>query len=143
MFARFESTFLRAVFQSSGQGCIATERFIVHKSLLPVLIPRLQHRINEFRMGATLDPSNKTPVDSGAMISDLRFGEFDKLISEAVADGARLVCGGKRWTGGKDGAYFEPTMLVDVTQEMRVAREEGKQSFSPRDLLDGRCLASC
>ena len=89
-------------------------------------------------MGATLDPSNSTPVDSGAMISDARFGEFDTLIAAAVKDGARLVCGGKRWTGGKDGAYFEPTMLVDVTQDMRVAREEGQYSFSVRlrGLLD-------
>ena len=89
-------------------------------------------------MGATLDSSNSTPVDSGAMISDARFGEFDKLIAEAVEDGARLVCGGKRWTGGKDGAYFEPTMLVDVTQDMRVAREEGQYTsyFRWRRSLD-------
>ncbi|KAL7409741.1 Aldedh-domain-containing protein [Mrakia frigida] len=126
---QFESTFLRATFQSSGQGCIATERFIVHSSLLSTLIPRLEARISSFRLGATLAPnSTGTPVDSGAMISDARFGEFEKLVGEAVKDGARLVLGGKRWEGGKEkgveGAFFEPTMLVGVKSSMRIAREE-------------------
>lgn len=68
------------------------------------------------------------------MISDARFGEFEKLVGEAVKDGARLVLGGKRWEGGKEkgveGAYFEPTMLVGVTKEMRIAREEGETFFA-------------
>ena len=66
------------------------------------------------------------------MISDARFGEFETLVGEAVRDGARLVLGGKRWEGGREkgveGAYFEPTMLVGVTKEMRIAREEGESS---------------
>lgn len=60
------------------------------------------------------------------MISPHRFAELEGVIGAAVAQGARVLAGGKRlahpvWTGG---AYFEPTLVCDVTPEMDIARQE-------------------
>jgi acyl-CoA reductase-like NAD-dependent aldehyde dehydrogenase len=48
----------------------------------------------------------------------------EDFVAEAVKQGAKIACGGKRPDGIKKGYFFEPTVLYDVTPEMRVAREE-------------------
>ena len=62
----------------------------------------------------------------GAMISDSSFDRLENLIESAVKDGARLLVGGNRLNHPvhHSGHYFQPTLLVDVTQEMEIANEE-------------------
>ena len=50
------------------------------------------------------------------------------LANEAVAGGARVLCGGKRWTDGGEGTFLEPTVLVDVPEDAACMREE---TFAP------------
>ncbi len=116
--------------QANGQNCIGIERFIVHRSIYDQFISLLTPRVKSLRCGSSLSSSPGTRerpiVDCGAMISDQRFDELEAVIGKAVHQGAKLVCGGKRmrhetW---KEGHYFEPTMLVDVTHDMDVARQE-------------------
>ncbi|CDZ97964.1 Vacuolar H-ATPase V1 sector, subunit G [Phaffia rhodozyma] len=121
----FSSTFLRSVFQGSGQGCIASERFIVHRSLLPKLIPDMERRIQALVQGSSLgDNSESATVDFGSMISDARFDQLERMIREAVEDGAKLLIGGKRSEGLSGNGFFQPTLLVDVKPGMAVAKEE-------------------
>lgn len=65
-------------------------------------------------------------TDVGAMVTDRLVARLEELIQLAVADGARLLVGGHRWINPEfpQGHYFKPTLLVDVTPQMLIAREE-------------------
>ncbi|KAJ6088693.1 hypothetical protein N7486_009954 [Penicillium sp. IBT 16267x] len=125
------SILMRGVFQSAGQNCIGVERIIALPGTYNKLIEMVTPRIQALRLGSILldtpsnDPSAITP-DMGAMISPACFDKVESLISEAVKQGARLLAGGKRHEHPKypHGHYFTPTLLVDVTRDMRIAQEE-------------------
>lgn len=121
----FTSMFLRACFQGAGQNCIGIERFVVARAQADALVAAVLPRITALRAGSFLDDDDGT-VDIGAMITDARFAELEHMIAEAVAQGARLLCGGTRLTHPRwpRGTYFAPTLLTDVTPEMRIAQEE-------------------
>lgn len=118
------SILMRGTFQSAGQNCIGIERVICLHKIYPRLVTILESRIKALRVGSALDDPNG--VDVGAMISDARFGQLEKLVSDAVSQGARCLAGGKRFVHPKypKGHYFQPTLLVDVTPSMRIANEE-------------------
>lgn len=118
------SILLRGTFQSAGQNCIGIERIICLPKIYSRLIAILGGRIKALRVGSALeDPGD---VDVGAMISDARFGELEHLIEGAVSQGAKCLVGGKRYHHPKHpkGHYFQPTLLVDVTPTMHIAKEE-------------------
>ena len=118
------SILVRGVFQSAGQNCIGIERIISLYAIYPQLVRILESRIKALRVGSALDDPND--VDVGAMISDARFEQLEKLVADAVSQGARCLVGGKRLVHDRypSGHYFQPTLLVDVTTSMRVANEE-------------------
>lgn len=118
------SILMRGIFQSAGQNCIGIERIICLHQIWPRLITILKSRIKALRVGSALD--NPDEVDVGAMISDSRFGHLEKLVTDAVDQGARCLIGGKRLLHPRHpkGHYFQPTLLVDVTPSMRIANEE-------------------
>lgn len=127
---RITSIIMRGVFQSAGQNCIGIERVIAMPQAYNKLISMLEPRIKALRVGSDLDSMNSVDfaggVDVGAMISPAPFDRLEKLIDEAVAQGAKLLAGGRRYqhpTHSK-GHYFEPTLLVDVEPTMRIAQEE-------------------
>lgn len=128
------SIMMRAVFQSAGQNCIGTERIIALPNVYDELLDIVTPRIKALRLGsALLDgkgdlKAQKLPhtPDVGAQISSRSFDRLESLISEAVRDGARLIHGGKRYNhpDHPHGHYFMPTLLVDVTTEMKIAQTE-------------------
>ncbi|KAL2758569.1 hypothetical protein ACRALDRAFT_2033297 [Sodiomyces alcalophilus JCM 7366] len=115
---RIAETLLRGTFQASGQSCIGIERIIATPEPYSRLVELLEPRVQALRLG----PS----ADVGAMISDASFDRLESLVSSAVAAGARLLAGGKRYIHPDypKGHYFTPTLLADVTPEMAIAREE-------------------
>ena len=125
------SILLRGVFQSAGQNCVGIERVIAEEGAYKRLLALVEPRIKALRVGSALDNSN---VDVGAMISSAPFDRLESLISEAVAQGARLLAGGKRYSdpSSPSGSFFTPTLLADVTPSMRIAQEE---LFAPIFLL--------
>ncbi|KAJ5698915.1 hypothetical protein N7462_000920 [Penicillium macrosclerotiorum] len=123
------SILMRGVFQSAGQNCIGVERVVALPGTYDKLIELVKPRIQALRLGSILldTPANSTTTpDMGAMISPASFDKLEGLISEAIAQGARLLAGGKRYSHPKhpQGHYFAPTLLVDVTRDMRIAQEE-------------------
>ncbi|KAK2875102.1 hypothetical protein FQN49_001772 [Arthroderma sp. PD_2] len=128
------SIMMRAVFQSAGQNCIGTERIIALPKVYDELLEIVTPRVKALRLGSALldgrgDPkAQKAPhtPDVGAQISIKSFSRLESLISEAVQDGARLICGGSRYDhpDHPHGHYFTPTLLVDVTPEMKIAHTE-------------------
>ena len=122
--AKVANILMRGVFQSAGQNCIGIERIIALPKSYTSLIRILEPRIRALRIGHAL--ADQDGVDVGAMISDSSFTRLERLIADAVNQGARSLVGGKRYTHPKypKGHYFSPTLLVDVTPQMRIAQEE-------------------
>ncbi|KAK6355349.1 Meiotic Sister-Chromatid recombination aldehyde dehydrogenase [Orbilia brochopaga] len=129
---QLSSVLVRGVFQSAGQNCIGIERIVVLPKIYDRLVEVLESRIKGLRVGSILDSPEDTDV--GAMVSAAGFDKLEKLIEDAVRQGARLLAGGRRHIHPEypHGHYFSPTLLVDVTTDMKIANEE---VFSPVCLL--------
>lgn len=129
------SILMRGVFQSAGQNCIGIERIIACQGVYDRLVDILEGRIKSLRMGSALDAEEEgEEVDVGAMISNNNFDRLEALVGAAVKEGARCLVGGQRMQHPKHsrGHYFSPTLLVDVTADMQIARDE---TFAPICLL--------
>ncbi|KAH6981834.1 Aldehyde/histidinol dehydrogenase [Ilyonectria sp. MPI-CAGE-AT-0026] len=115
---RISEIILRGTFQAAGQNCIGIERVIAAPAAHDKLVQILEPRVKALRLGPQ--------ADVGAMISDASFDRLEKLIADAVSDGARLLAGGKRYNHPDypQGHYFQPTLIVDVTPDMGIAQHE-------------------
>lgn len=109
-------------FYNNGQSCCAVERIYVHERVYDAYVDEFVKEVRSWKTGA--------PTEEGVYIGPLsrkeQIGVIERQIADAVGKGARVRTGGKR--AGGTGYYFEPTVLVDVTNEMSVMREE---SFGP------------
>jgi succinate-semialdehyde dehydrogenase/glutarate-semialdehyde dehydrogenase len=103
---------------NSGQSCIAAKRFIVVESVHDAFVARFVARMRAARMGDPMDP--ETQIGPQAR-EDLRDGLHDQ-VERSVAAGARCVLGGK--VPGEAGAWYPPTVLVDVRPGMAAFDEE-------------------
>ncbi|KAI9887923.1 MAG: Meiotic Sister-Chromatid recombination aldehyde dehydrogenase [Watsoniomyces obsoletus] len=116
------SILMRGVFQSAGQNCIGIERIIGCRGVYDHLIELLEPRIRALKVGNALEEE----CDIGAMIFDTTFSRLEKIIEDAINQGARCLVGGSRFHHPKypKGCYFKTTLLVDVRPEMTIAKEE-------------------
>jgi acyl-CoA reductase-like NAD-dependent aldehyde dehydrogenase len=99
----------------AGQSCIAVQRIFVHRSLFESFVPRF---VELSRGVATGDPSDEKTV-VGPMITEAAARKVEQWIAEAVAGGARVLCGGER-----KGALLRPTVIVDAKPEMEICASE-------------------
>jgi len=118
---------LAGCYINCGQNCVASERILVHDEVYDAFEKRAAELVRTFRQGN----SREELVDVGAIVTPLQLDIIEKAVDGALAQGARLVAGGRRTLIDK-GDYFEPTILADVTPEMDIAREE---VFGPVMLL--------
>jgi alpha-ketoglutaric semialdehyde dehydrogenase len=136
---------LNGAFFSTGQKCTATSRAIVEKAVYEPFMEKLIAKTRALKVGNGLEPGVQMgpAVDAGQLETDLKYIEI------ARQEGAKLVCGGNRLTGGAyDKGYFvEPTIFTEVTPAMRIAQEE---VFGPvlavmiaNDFEDAMRLANC
>ncbi len=114
---------VRGSFANAGQLCISCERLYVHESITDAFLERFITATRALRLGAALDFG----TDVGSLSSREQLDKVDGHVRDALAKGARLLAGGR--ARPDLGPYFyEPTILADVTEEMRVFREE---TFGP------------
>ncbi len=136
---------VNGAFFSTGQKCTACSRAIIEQAIYEPLVEKLVAKTRALKVGNPLEPGvgMGPAVDAGQLETDLKYIEIAKK------EGARLLCGGNRLTGGiYDKGYFvEPTLFTDVTPEMRIAQEE---VFGPvlammqaKDFDDAMRLANC
>lgn len=111
-----------AILWNQGQVCESGARLFVHRSVYQDFLSRLMKHFTHVRVGNPLD--EKTQM--GAQISETQMNRILGYIAIAKEEGATILTGGKRLQGEKyDNGYFiEPTILVDVRNDMRVAYEE-------------------
>ncbi len=107
-----------ANFYSTGQVCSNGTRVFVQRGIKAAFLARLAERLQGVVMGDPLDPA----TTYGPMVSDRQRSIVEGFIAKGIAEGARLVSGGKRPDG--PGFFIEPTVFADVTDDMTIAREE-------------------
>ncbi len=113
---------VNGAFFSTGQKCTACSRAIIEKDIYKPLVEKLVARTKALKVGNGLEPG----VQIGPAVDDKQLETDLKYIEIAKKEGAKLLCGGNRLTGGiYDKGYFvEPTIFDGVTPEMRIAQEE-------------------
>jgi acyl-CoA reductase-like NAD-dependent aldehyde dehydrogenase len=110
-------------FVNAGQTCLSVERCYVHRSLCGEFLASCAEKTNKLRVGEGLDPE----TDVGPMIHERQLQNVETHVQDAVARGARVLAGGSRLPDlGPN--FYKPTVLADVTHEMRVMQEE---TFGP------------
>ena len=105
-------------FYSSGQVCSNGTRVFVQKGIKEAFLRRMSERLAGVVMGDPQDPD----VNFGPMVSERQRDIVEGYIAKGLAEGARLVHGGKRVD--RAGYFLEPTVFADVTDDMTIAREE-------------------
>ncbi len=111
-------------FANSGQVCVTPDRFFVHESLHDAFVDGFVSRANALKLGDGLDPS----VQMGPLINGGRLAEIEAIVADAVKAGARVFAGGERASEFNAGHFYRPTVLADVTDDMKVFAEE---NFGP------------
>lgn len=104
-----------AGFSYSGQSCISVQRILVQQPVYDSFLDKFIDRVKRLKTGDPLDEA----TDLGPLIRESDAERAVNWVNEAVAAGARLLCGGKR-----SGALVEPTVLTDTRPEMKVNCEE-------------------
>lgn len=112
-------TCVQARFQNTGQSCIAGKRLLLEEAISEEFLERLMLKVRELKSG---DPMEGNTYVGTLAREDLAVA-LEKQVNASVGAGAKILIGGKR-----QGAYFEPTVLVDVTDKMPVFKEE---TFGP------------
>ena len=113
---------VQSKFRNAGQTCVCTNRFLVQSGIYPQFAQRLAERVKALRVGNGRDNG----VVIGPLIDGNAVTKVIEHIENAEALGAQILTGGQRHALG--GNFFEPTVLINVTPEMKIAREE---TFGP------------
>jgi succinate-semialdehyde dehydrogenase / glutarate-semialdehyde dehydrogenase len=109
-------------YRNSGQTCVCTNRFLIQNGVYDAFAEKLAAAVGRMKVGDGLSADTQ----QGPLIDAKAVETVERQISDALARGARVVTGGKRHPLG--GTFFTPTVLVDTTPEMLIAREE---TFGP------------
>jgi betaine-aldehyde dehydrogenase len=111
-----------ANFYSAGEVCSNGTRVFVHESVRASFLEKLAARVARMVIGDPRDPATQV----GALISEAHMGKVLSYIDAGVAEGARLVCGGKRIAEGElaQGYFVAPTVFDGCLDEMAIVREE-------------------
>lgn len=105
-----------------GEVCCASTRLFLHEKIYKEFMEKLVARAKSLKLGETMDPTTQM----GALISRTQLEKVDGCVKEAIRDGAKLVCGGEKLNVSpfNKGNYYKPTILENVTNDMRCAQEE-------------------
>jgi acyl-CoA reductase-like NAD-dependent aldehyde dehydrogenase len=106
-------------FMHQGQICMSTERIIVDESVAEPFAARLAERARSLKVGNPRDPETQI----GPLINETARTRVSELVADARERGAKVLCGGEA-----QGPCFEPTVLLGITEQMRVY---GEKSFGP------------
>ncbi|MGE8563511.1 MAG: aldehyde dehydrogenase family protein, partial [Acinetobacter bohemicus] len=109
-------------FRNSGQTCVCANRIYVQDGIYDALVEKLAVAVANLKVG---DGRVETSTQ-GPLIDEAAIEKVQSHIADAISKGAQVKIGGQRSSLG--GTFFEPTLLTEVTQEMKVAKEE---TFGP------------
>ncbi len=113
---------IQCKFRNAGQTCVCANRLLVQDGIYDRFMEAFAEAAKHLRVGDGL----KGETDQGPLINAAAVEKVESHIQDAVSKGARVLAGGHRHEKG--GCFFEPTVLADVTPDMKVAKEE---TFGP------------
>ena len=113
---------LASKFRNAGQTCVCANRLYVQDGVYDRFTEKLQQAVSKLQIGDGLQPN----VTIGPLIDEKAIAKVQEHIADALGKGARIVTGGKVHELG--GNFFQPTILVDVPCDAKVAKEE---TFGP------------
>ncbi len=105
-------------YRNSGQTCVCANRFLIQDGIYERFASKLAEAVGKLVLGSGMDAG----VTQGPLIDNNAVCKVETLLADATGKGARVLCGGQRSALG--GTFFEPTIVADLTPEMRMAREE-------------------
>ncbi|MEH6839103.1 aldehyde dehydrogenase [Priestia megaterium] len=111
---------IEAIYRNQGEICLAGSRLLVQESIYKQFLEKFTAAVRNIKVG---DPLSEE-TNMGALVSQSHFETVDEYVRIGLAEGAKLACGGKRVEGLETGNFYEPTVLYDVDNKMRVAQEE-------------------
>lgn len=109
-------------FRNAGQTCVCVNRFLVHESVYDAFADKLASQMQQLKLG----DGTQAGVTQGPLIDEAAVQKVEAHIADALAKGGELKLGGKRSALG--GTFFEPTLIVNASPAMRLAKEE---TFGP------------
>ena len=109
-------------YRNTGQTCVCTNRFLVQDGVYELFARKLSDAVNKLKVGNGL----QAEVQQGPLIDGKAVSKVEEHIADALAKGAKVAAGGARHALG--GNFFQPTVLVNASKEMALAREE---TFGP------------
>src|SRR4051812_29096154 len=113
---------LASKYRNAGQTCVCANRIYVQDSVYDEFAQKLAEKVKAFKVGRGMDAG----VHIGPLIDAQGLAKVEEHVADAVKKGAKVVLGGKRHSLG--GFFFEPTLLTEVTPDMKVSTEE---TFGP------------
>jgi acyl-CoA reductase-like NAD-dependent aldehyde dehydrogenase len=105
---------------AGGQSCVAGSRALVHESIHDALLDRIAAIAKGVRLGDPADPA----TDMGPVCTAAQLKRITQMVDAGVAEGARVVSGGRQPEELADTLFYPPTILVDVSNDMTIAQEE-------------------
>lgn len=118
-------------FRNAGQTCVCANRILVDDAIYDRFAEALALAVAALRVG----PGDAPDVEIGPLIDEAAILKVEAIVAEATRQGARIVTGGRRHAAGA--GFYSPTVLTDVTQAMRVSREEIFGPVAPLLRFDG------
>jgi len=106
-------------FKNCGQTCSAIKRLFVHKDNFVKTVQMLVEKVESLKMGNPISED----IDIGCLVSERQLNLLEEQIADAVSKKAKVECGGKK-PKGLSGPYYFPTILTNITNDMRVTKEE-------------------
>ncbi len=106
-------------FMNNGQTCDGLKRLMVHHTLFDEVVQKLKDVTRAKKIGPAEDPS----TDLGPLVAERQVVGIERQVADALQKGAHIIIGGKR-PSHLQGAYYEPTILTNITFDMAVWKEE-------------------
>ncbi|RKQ96521.1 NAD-dependent succinate-semialdehyde dehydrogenase [Maricaulis maris] len=105
-------------FRNAGQTCVCANRVFVQNGVMAEFASRLAERVATLTVGH----GDRSGTDIGPLISEAAFAKIERLVSDALAGGARVLTGGGKHPAGD--LFYQPTVIDGITADMAVMREE-------------------
>jgi len=109
-------------YRNAGQTCVCANRIYVQAGVYDKFAGKLAEKVKQFKVGRGTEQG----VNIGPLIDAQGLAKVEEHVADAVGKGAKVILGGKRSALG--GRFYEPTLLTEVTSEMKVSNEE---TFGP------------
>lgn len=106
--------------RNCGQVCVSPQRFLVHEEIYTNFVDRVSHYMAQLKVGNGLDENTQI----GPLINARQREQVEQIVSNSIAQGARLSTGGQRPAHLDKGFFYTPTVLSEMTPEQAIFRKE-------------------